>query len=32
MRAAAAGEPSLELLAIRDDLQGIPRVAVFRKR
>jgi release factor glutamine methyltransferase len=31
MRAAAAGEPGLELLAIRDDLQGIPRVAVFRK-
>jgi release factor glutamine methyltransferase len=32
MRATAAGAPRLELLAIRDDLQGIPRVAVFRKR
>jgi release factor glutamine methyltransferase len=31
MRAAAAGEARLELLAIRDDLQRIPRVAVFRK-
>ena len=31
MRAVAAGIPRLELLAIRDDLQGIPRVAAFKR-
>jgi release factor glutamine methyltransferase len=31
MRAAAAGEPRLRLEAIRDDLQGIPRVAVLER-
>jgi release factor glutamine methyltransferase len=32
MRASAAAAPALELLAIREDLQRIPRVAVFRRR
>jgi release factor glutamine methyltransferase len=32
MRAVASRAHQLELLAIRDDLQGIPRVAVFRRR
>jgi release factor glutamine methyltransferase len=32
MQAAADGARGLDLLAIRDDLQNIPRVAVFRKR
>jgi release factor glutamine methyltransferase len=31
MRAVASGARDLELLTIRDDLQGIPRVAVFRR-
>jgi release factor glutamine methyltransferase len=31
MRAVASRARELELLAIRDDLQGIPRVAVFRR-